>query len=183
MQLPYAHAPLHHAQVYTAADKYGVTGLRDLAKSKFADVAKTSTFDVANLLEAITHIYENTYNKSDPMRKLAAKIPLKHEMMVEGLWAKFLQDVPEYAFDLIEFNVYILEKAELYWERFKLCRCIDCHAEVEQEAQSDLSERWCTFCGSRIEEQEWTKREVDPMTAENRPRSRWDTTLPQDEAE
>ena len=157
---------LHHAQLYTLGDKYGMSELRSKALKGLLSVLKT-VFDtnkaesiepekiepafVDDLLATIHHIYHNTLH-SDMLRKMLACIPWRGSTMnmYKDQVTELLRDNPEYAWDVI---IYSGDKIEDYsgcWPIILYYTCPVCSAMSRLDHEMDADEELtCYDCSHR----------------------------------
>lgn len=93
-----------HAQVYVTAEKYGITGLRELAKTNIQNnlgpTKKNSDFH-----NVIREVYDNT-GPDDTLRQTLsgfASLYAKEEFATDGKFGKLMLELPEFGKDVAEY--------------------------------------------------------------------------------
>lgn len=103
---------LHHAKVYTLAEKLGLPTLKLLSHSKIHLISSTAS---AELVYA-RYVYQHTSREDLTIRKPVASFwgqrshVLRHES--EGDFRKMCLEYPEFAFDVLTFVLDVEEKRE-----------------------------------------------------------------------
>ena len=103
---------LHHARIYTLADKLGLPSLRTLAHSKIHHVESTAAAE----LKYARYVYNHTSREDATIRKPVASFwgqrshVLRHE--TEGGFRNMCLEFPEFAFDVLSFVLDAEEKRE-----------------------------------------------------------------------
>jgi len=155
---------LIHAQMYTMADKYGITRLKsctghNLSRGahsicKIASKASTSVADLNDMLAAISHIYRNT-QENDALRMAVVRCPWDSDLLQKHKeeWTSFLVDTPEYACDMTLYCNEKLERYEVFNEQLTEFVCPGCKEECIISA-SDPQNRVYT-CVACFETYDW----------------------------
>ena len=103
---------LHHAKVYTLAEKLALPALKTLSHSKIHLISSTAS---AELVYA-RYVYQHTSREDLTIRKPVASFwgqrshVLRHE--TEGDFRKMCLEFPEFAFDVLSFVLDVEEKRE-----------------------------------------------------------------------
>ena len=127
-----------HAELYAAADKYGLPSLADYAKSRYIATVHESSSPY-DFLESIDAIYTLTPESDRGLRDVAVARTRLHgihdfpEEKAQALMRKICLQVPEYAFDIVD----------SFMQKPILGRCRDCGPDQRLEA---LQLR-CLRCG------------------------------------
>ena len=103
---------LHHARIYTLANKLSLPTLRTLAHSKIHHISSTATAELAYA----RYVYSHTTREDTTIRKPVASFwgqrshVLRHE--TEGGFRSMCLEFPEFAFDVLSFVLDQEEKRE-----------------------------------------------------------------------
>ncbi|KAI9672634.1 MAG: hypothetical protein M1831_000069 [Alyxoria varia] len=91
---------LVHARVYALAEKYGIHGLKALAKAKFETLSSES-WDDPGFLDAVEEVYTTTIEQDRGLRDVILQVFRKHPDLVYRLDVQdAVKDVPTLAHDL-----------------------------------------------------------------------------------
>ncbi|KAL9056234.1 MAG: hypothetical protein Q9162_003025 [Coniocarpon cinnabarinum] len=89
-----------HARVYALGEKYGVQGLKTLAREKF-EVLVAQHWNEADFLDAVVEVYSSTVDKDRGMRNVVLQaFRQRPELAARQDVQAILQEVPSLAFDI-----------------------------------------------------------------------------------
>lgn len=113
-----------HANLYAAADFYGVTPLKDLSKSKFHDLAAIDCIKT-DFAEAAKIVYESTPSSDRALREVVAEAAGKHysDLLRDvALFSEVLGVVAGLGKDVCA----VLARPDPRWANFNRHQCTGC---------------------------------------------------------
>ncbi|KAK2616715.1 hypothetical protein QQS21_000327 [Conoideocrella luteorostrata] len=134
---------IYDAQVYQAADKYDVPGLKKLAQKKFKSAISTG-WSSDDFPEAINVAYDSTPPADKGLRDLIIATSCKHinELLKNELFRGLLRETPDFAADLIPS---LCENPSLWaQQRYK---CPPCGYTISVDFFDGIPH--CPYCSSK----------------------------------
>lgn len=105
-----------NAQMYVIADKYGIPGLKELAKEKF-ELALESDWQDLTFISVIEFVYGPTSPTNSDLRGVVTKFALQHipVLKAQQQFHTVLKAYPDFAYD---FLVLTMEKVLWFQQRW-----------------------------------------------------------------
>ncbi|KAL8840578.1 MAG: hypothetical protein Q9170_001264 [Blastenia crenularia] len=131
-----------NAGMYIIGDRYGLSGLRDLAKAKFA-AAIIKGWEGENLPEIIRTIYENTLSTDRQLRGCLVSTLKNHiqKLYTREAFMKVVETHGEFAVDLIKVWGAPNESTHQTVNRPPRRNCAYCESEISRDYAR------CQYCG------------------------------------